>query len=328
MGIDSTHRRFSWKGALARHSSALIFLFLFACFSLLSGRFLRIGNVVNILEQSSLLAVVAIGITFPIITGGIDLSVGSLVALCGALAAGLVTGHAVPVPLAIAMVLALGALLGGINGFIIVAGRFQPFVVTLATMAITRGATLVYTQGRPISGIPASFTFLGDRVAGVPVSLLILLIILILFQGLLRFTPFGAHLYALGGNEETARLAGISVHWIKIGAYSISGGMAALGGIILTARLWSAQPQAAVGLELQTIAAAVLGGVSLAGGSGGLAGTLLGALLMGTLANGLNLLGISSYLQQVIIGAIFIAAVMLDLWTKEMHGESSQGALS
>lgn len=301
---------------VARYSTVLILVGLVLMFSVASGRFLSVGNLLNVVEQSSLLGIVAIGVTFTIISGGIDLSVGSLVAFCGALAAGFMARAGLPLAPALVLAVLAGAGLGLVNGFFIVKGGLQPFVATLAMMAIGRGLTLIYTQGRPISGMGDSFTALGSSIGPVPVPALIFVAVFIISHIVLQRTPFGAYLYAVGGNEETARLAGIRVQLIKVASYVVSGSLAAVGGIVLAARLWSAQPQAASGLELQAIAATVLGGASLMGGAGTTVGTFAGALIMGVLANGLNLVGVSSYIQQVITGAIFILAVMLDMWTK------------
>ncbi|AHC14905.1 ABC transporter permease [Salinispira pacifica] len=309
----------------AKYSTLLILLGLIILFSLLSPRFLRFGNLLNIVDQSSMLAIVAIGVTFTIISGGIDLSVGSLVALTGAISAGMIVNMGVPAPIAMLGAILLGVLIGLVNGGFIVFGRLQPFVATLAMMAIARGLTLFYTQGSPISGLGDFYTAFGGTIGPIPVTALVLLFVLLLSTVILQSTPFGAHLYALGGNEETARLAGVKIRLVKLGAYAFSGGTAALGGILLTARLWSAQPQAAVGLELQAIAATVLGGASLMGGAGTSLGTVAGALIMGVLANGLNLTGVSSYVQQVITGTIFILAVILDMWTKRQRREKLQG---
>ena len=307
-------RRFTYLAA--RYSTLFILLGLLLLFSLTSGRFLRVGNLLNIVEQSALLGIVAIGVTFTIISGGIDLSVGSLVAFSGALAAGFMVRMGMPLAPALALAVAAGAALGFVNGFFIVKGGLQPFVATLAMMAIARGLTLIYTQGQPISGMGDSFTALGSNWGPIPVAAVIFVVIFILSHIVLQRTPYGAYIYAVGGNEETARLAGINVQLVKLSSYVVSGSLAAVGGIVLAARLWSAQPQAASGLELQAIAATVLGGASLMGGAGTTVGTFAGALIMGVLANGLNLIGVSSYIQQVITGAIFILAVMLDMWTK------------
>jgi ribose transport system permease protein len=206
---------------------------------------------------------------------------------------------------------------GAINGLLIIKGGMPPFVATLAMLAIGRGLTLVYTEGRPIAGIDKSFIFWGTgQVLGIPMPVILLAVVAAVAFVVLRYTRFGLYVYSTGGNEETTRLAGVSPNAIKLAVYVISGFTAALGGVLLTARLWSAQPNAAVGWELDAIAAPVLGGTSLFGGVGGIGGTLVGAFIIGVLSNGLNLLGISSYYQQVIKGAVFILAVMLDLFTK------------
>lgn len=288
----------------------LILLVILVTFALFSPQFFTVNNLLTLALQTSLVALVAIGMTFTIITGGIDLSVGSTAALAGAIAAGIAVqlGTYPGLLAGIATGLAIGAL----NGALIVWGRLPPFVATLASMATARGLTLVYTQGRPIAGLDQAFTFWGSESwLGAPMPVWILLITAVIAHLILRQTRLGLHLYAIGGGEETARLAGVNVGRIKFSAYLISGLCAALSGIILTARLWSAQPNAGIGLELDAIAAAVLGGSSLAGGAGGIPGTIAGSFIIGMLANGLNLLGVPSYHQQVIKGAIFVIAVVL-----------------
>lgn len=288
----------------------LILLVILVTFALFSPQFFTVNNLLTLALQTSLVALVAIGMTFTIITGGIDLSVGSTAALAGAIAAGIaVQLGAYPGLLA---GIATGLVIGALNGALIVWGRLPPFVATLASMATARGLTLVYTQGRPIAGLDQAFTFWGSEAwIGVPMPVWILLITAVIAHLILRQTRLGLHLYAIGGGEETARLAGVNVGLIKFSAYLISGLCAALSGIILTARLWSAQPNTGIGLELDAIAAAVLGGSSLAGGAGGIPGTIAGSFIIGMLANGLNLLGVPSYHQQVIKGAIFVIAVVL-----------------
>ncbi len=306
------------KDFLRKYSVAMILLLMVIALSLFSWRFLRPSNLINISLQTSIVAIVAIGMTFTILTGGIDLSVGSVVALCGALASGFIVRNGFPLYGAIFLALFIGIMIGLVNGLLIVKGNIPPFVATLAVMAIARGLTLVYTQGRPVSGMGDNFVFWGSGKIGLlPVPVLILFIILVLSYIVLRHTRFGLHIYAIGGNEETARLAGINNDLGKISVYMISSFTAALAGILLAARLWSAQPNAGVGLELEAIAATVLGGTSLMGGYGGTGGTVAGAFIMGVLANGLNLLEISAYYQRVIKGVIFILAVMFDIYTKK-----------
>lgn len=302
---------------LRRFSVFIILLIICVVFAVGSHDFLTTSNLLNVALQTSIIAIIAIGMTFTILTAGIDLSVGSLMALGGALAAGLAVRQELGTYGGIAGALLVGLMLGGVNGLLIIKGKMPPFVATLAMMAIARGLTLVYTQGRPIAGLEENFIFWGTgRLLGIPVPVVLLVILALIAYVVLRHTRFGLYVHATGGNEETTRLAGISPNRIKLAVYVISGFTATLGGVLLTARLWSAQPNAAVGWELDAIAAPVLGGVSLFGGVGSIGGTLVGAFIIGVLSNGLNLLGVPSYYQQVIKGVVFILAVMLDLLTK------------
>jgi ribose transport system permease protein len=295
----------------------LILLAIGLIFTLGSDRFLTPSNLMNIALQTSIIAIIAIGMTFVILTAGIDLSVGSVVALSGAVAAGLAVQQELGTYVGIALALIVGAAVGLVNGLLIVKGKMPPFIATLSTLAIARGLTLVYTQGRPISGIDERFIFLGGgEILGVAAPVIILAIIFVIAYIVLRSTRFGNYVYATGGNEEVSRLAGIRTSMITLSVYVISGFLAAVGGVLLTARLWSAQPNAAVGLELDAIAAPVLGGVSLFGGVGGVSGALVGAFILGILSNGLNLMGVPSFWQQVIKGVVLILAVMLDVFSK------------
>lgn len=302
---------------LRRLSVFIILLIICVVFAVGSRDFLTTSNLLNVALQTSIIAIIAIGMTFTILTAGIDLSVGSLMALGGALAAGLAVRQGWGTYGGIAGALLAGLMLGGVNGLLVIKGKMPPFVATLAMMAVARGLTLVYTQGRPIAGLEENFIFWGTgRLLGIPVPVVLLAILALIAYVVLRHTRFGLYVHATGGNEETTRLAGISPNRIKLAVYVISGFTATLGGVLLTARLWSAQPNAAVGWELDAIAAPVLGGVSLFGGVGSIGGTLVGAFIIGVLSNGLNLLGVPSYYQQVIKGVVFILAVMLDLLTK------------
>ena len=302
---------------LRRLSVFIILLAICLVFALGSEDFLTPSNLLNVALQTSILIIVAIGMTFTILTAGIDLSVGSLMALGGAVAAGMAVQQGLGTWAGIGIALLVGMALGAVNGLLVVRGGMPPFVATLAMMAVARGLTLVYTQGRPIAGLEESFIYWGTgQLWGIPVPVILMVFLAIVAYVVLRQTRFGLHVYATGGNEETTRLAGINPSWIKMAVYVISGFTATLGGILLTARLWSAQPNAAVGWELDAIAAPVLGGVSLFGGVGGIGGTVVGAFIIGVLSNGLNLMGVPSYYQQVIKGAVFILAVMLDLFTK------------
>ncbi len=302
---------------LSRGSVLVILALLALLLTLFSDRFLTVDNLLNVAAQTTFVAIIAAGITLAMLSGGIDLSVGSVAALAGALAAGLMSRHGWPVLPAALVAIACGALMGFLNGLLIVPGRMPPFVATLATLAIGRGLTLVYTQGRPIAGLPAGFTYWGTgEFLGLPVLIWVMLAIFILGYLFLRYTRFGINIYAIGGNPEAARLVGIPVKQRIFSVYILSSMLAALGGLLLTARLWSAQPQAAAGIELDGIAASVLGGVSLFGGVGNLGGTLAGAFIIGMLSNGLNLLRIPSYPQLMIKGGVFILAVVLDMFSR------------
>ena len=296
---------------------ALVVLVVFV--TIMNPNFLAPANLLNLLRQVSTNALIAFGMTFVIITGGIDLSVGSTLALSSALMAGMIASGLNPV-LAMGMGLLLGAFLGACNGVMITKGKMAPFIATLATMTIYRGLTLVYTDGNPITGIGDSFIFkyMGrGYLFGIPFPVVVMLLFFGVLYVLLHKMTFGRKTFALGGNEKAAFIAGIKSDRIKIAIYSISGLMAAVAGIIITSRLNSAQPTAGNAYEMDAIASVVLGGTSLSGGRGRLVGTLIGALIIGTLNNGLNLLGVSSFYQQVVKGVVIIIAVLLDRKNKK-----------
>jgi ribose/xylose/arabinose/galactoside ABC-type transport system permease subunit len=246
-------------------------------------------------------------------------------AFCGALSAGLIVNNGLPFEASVVLTLGAGALIGLVNGLLIVYGKLPPFIATLAMLGIARGMTLVYTQGRPISGMGDAYTFWGRGEITLPVlgdapaSVLVALAVVLITMFILSQTTFGLHIYAIGGDEETARLAGIPVNRITLAVYALSGMLAGLAGMLLTARLYSAQPTAGAGLELDAIAAAVLGGVSLFGGVGNIFGALIGGLLIGVLSNGMNLMRVASYQQQMIQGAVLVAAVALDMTIKRFE---------
>ncbi|KIY23453.1 ABC transporter permease subunit [Mesobacillus subterraneus] len=282
--------------------------------SVMSSDFLTVNNIFNVLRQVSINALIAFGMTFVILTGGIDLSVGSILALSSALTAGMLAGGIDPI-LALLIGLISGAAMGAANGLIITKGKVAPFIATLATMTIYRGFTLVYTEGRPITGLSDAVTFqmLGKGYfLGIPFPVITMLIAYAILYFILKKTTFGRGVYAIGGNEEASLLSGLRVDRIKIGVYSLTGLLAALAGTTLTSRLNSAQPTAGVSYELDAIAAVVLGGTSLSGGRGWIFGTLAGALIIGVLNNGLNLLNVSSFYQQVVKGGVILLAVLLD----------------
>ena len=281
---------------------------------LISDNFFTLGNMLNLLRQVSVNALIAFGMTFVILTAGIDLSVGSTLALGSALTAGLLTSGMDPI-LAVLIGLLIGFILGAINGLIITKGKVAPFIATLATMTIYRGATLVYTDGMPITGLSDSFAFemIGKGyLFGIPFPVIIMVVVFIILYFVQRKTVFGRQVYAVGGNEEAAKLSGIKTDRVKLWVYSITGMLAVLAGIIISSRLDSAQPTAGTSYELDAIAAVVIGGTSLAGGRGRIVGTLVGALIIGVISNGLNLLNVSSFYQQIVKGAIILVAVLFD----------------
>lgn len=301
---------------LRRYQSVIGLVIFSIIISLMNDRFLTFSNFMNILRQTSINSIIAAGMTFVILTGGIDLSVGSTLAYSGAIAAMLISKGFSPV-VAVLAALALGAAIGMLNGAIIAKGKLQPFIVTLATMTIFRGATMVFTEGKPISaGYEANaemYSKIGNGYFfSIPIPIIIMVVVFAVGYYVLTQTSIGRHVYALGGNEEATKLSGISTDRIKLFVYGASGFFAALAGIIITARLSSAQPTAGQGYELDAIAAVVLGGTSLAGGLGSIMGTVVGALIIGILNNALNLLDVSSYYQLLAKGVVILIAVLID----------------
>lgn len=299
-------------------TTVIALIILMAVITIINSNFLTANNLLNLLLQVTSNALIAFGMTFVILTGGIDLSVGSILALSSALTAGLL-GSGMPVALAILSSLILGCILGMMNGLLISYGKLAPFIVTLATMTIFRGATLVYTNGNPITkGLSDTFLFqfLGQGyIVGIPFPVIIMFIVFIVFivlYVLLHKTAFGKSVYAIGGNEKAAYISGVKLNKVKIIIYSISGMMASISGLIITSRLSSAQPTAGASYEMDAIAAVVLGGTSLSGGKGRILGTLIGALIIGVLNNGLNIIGVSAFWQQVVKGVVILIAVLID----------------
>ncbi|EEX36276.1 ribose ABC transporter permease [Vibrio metschnikovii] len=304
------------KAWLIEQKSLIALLFLVVVVSFLNPNFFTVDNILNILRQTSVNAIIAVGMTLVILTAGIDLSVGSVLALCGAFAASLIALE-VPVMVAVPTALLAGAALGGISGIIIAKGKVQAFIATLVTMTLLRGVTMVYTDGRPIStgftDTADAFAWFGTGYAlGIPVPVWMMVVVFAAAWYLLNHTRFGRYIYAMGGNESAARLSGINVDRVKIGVYAICGLLSALAGIIVTSRLSSAQPTAGMGYELDAIAAVVLGGTSLMGGKGRIMGTLIGALIIGFLNNALNLLDVTSYYQMIAKAAVILLAVLVD----------------
>lgn len=312
-----------YKPYLVKFQSLIALLILCLLISILSDKFLTMSNGWNVMRQISVNITISVGMTLIVLTAGIDLSVGSVLALCGAITAGLLK-NGVPVPSAdlfvgftllgaIVIGLLLGFSLGGFNGWVITKFKVPPFVATLAMLTIARGLTFLYTEGFPISGMGEKFAYLGTGwLFGIPVPVWISAIVVAIAWVITNKTRLGRYIYAIGGNESASRLSGINVNKVKIVVYSIAGGLAATGGILVTSRLDSAQPNAGVSYELDSIAAVVIGGTSLAGGKGSVLGTVLGAIIIGVLNNGLVLLNVSPFWQQVVKGAVILLAVIID----------------
>lgn len=287
------------------------FIILCVFFSVASQEFLSMSNLSNIIRQVSINGILAVGMTFVILTGGIDLSVGSVMALTGTIMAGMMINYGLPPIAAVLIGMVLGAAIGFINGAFTAYAKIPGIIVTLAMMEMARGAALLYTGGYPLSGLPSSYSFIGQGYLFgiIPMPAVVMIIVFIIAYIILNHLPLGRYIYAIGGNEEAVRLSGVKVKKIKALVYVFSGITASIAGIIMTSRLSSGQPMAGEGYELDAIAAAVLGGILISGGRGHIFGTLLGALLLGVLSNGLNLLGVSPYVQRVLKGAIIIGAI-------------------
>lgn len=311
------------RSKIAKFQSLIALLLMCVVLSLLSDKFLTFANGWNVLRQISVNVCISVGMTLVILTAGIDLSVGSILAFSGAIAAGLLKfGIALPTyDLYIGFTL-LGALLAGIvvgaalgtfNGFVITKFKVPPFVATLAMLTIARGFTMLWTKGYPISSLGKAFSFIGTGwFLGIPVLVWIAAIVVLLATILTNRTAFGKYIYAIGGNENAAKLSGININSVKIWVYALAGILAAVGGIMVTSRLNSAQPNAGLSYELDSIAAVVIGGTSLAGGRGTIIGTVLGAMIIGVLNNGLVLMDVSPFWQQVVKGVVILLAVIID----------------
>lgn len=280
-------------------------------FSFASQEFLSMNNISNIIRQVSINGILAVGMTFVILTGGIDLSVGSVMALTGTIMAGMMINFGMPPIAGVLIGMVLGAVIGFVNGAFTAYAKIPGIIVTLAMMEMARGAALLYTGGYPLSGLPGSYSFIGQGYlfGVIPMPAIIMIVVFIIAYIILNHLPLGRYIYAIGGNEEAVRLSGVKVKKIKALVYVISGITASIAGVIMTSRLSSGQPMAGEGYELDAIAAAVLGGIAISGGRGHIFGSLLGALLLGVLSNGLNLLGVSPYVQRVLKGAIIIGAI-------------------
>lgn len=308
---------------IKRFQSLIALVLLCLILSFLTDKFFTVANGVNVLRQVAVNVIIATGMTLIILTSGIDLSVGSVLALCGAITAGLLRNGIQIVPFdlyigftlfgAILAAILVGGLLGLFNGITITAFKVPPFVATLAMLTIARGFTMLYTSGHPISNLGEDFAFIGTgSIMGIPTPVWIAIVLVLIAIFITKKTKLGRYIYAIGGNETAARLSGIRINRVKLIVYSLGAALASIGGIIVTARLDSAQPNAGISYELDAIAAVVIGGTSLNGGKGSVWGTVIGAVIIGILNNGLVLLNVSPFWQQVVKGAVILLAVIID----------------
>ncbi len=311
------------KETLLRFQSVIALLLMCIILSLLTDRFLTAENSWNVMRQISVNLIVSVGMTLVILTAGIDLSVGSVLALCGAITAGMLKFGAEFADANIYIGFTLfGAIIGGVvagsflgwfNGVFITRFKVPPFVATLAMLTIARGLTMLWTGGFPVTGFESNMAFIGTGwFLGIPMPVWISAVVVLAAVILTKKTRLGRHIYAVGGNEKAAELSGLNVKRIKVIVYTIAGALAAVGGLIVTSRLDSAQPNAGMGLELDSIAAVVIGGTSLSGGKGTIMGTVQGALIIGVLNNGLVLLNVSPFWQQVVKGFVILLAVVIE----------------
>ncbi|CAN5799758.1 ribose ABC transporter permease [soil metagenome] len=302
-------RRLATKAGI----NVAILLLLVAGLALISEHFLSFENLRNVLRQISVVAIVASAVTLVMVAGGLDLSVGGVVALSGVVSA-LLAVNGLPIPLAFAAGVATGALVGFINGFLVVQMGLNSVIATLGTLYMAKGVASLITGGVPVHNVPAGYSTIGTGfVAGIPIPVIVMLAVVAVFAVLQRATLLGKFAIAIGSNFEAARLAGIRVNAVRMTLYVLSGTMAGLGGILISSRLSSGQPTAASGREFDVIVAAILGGVSLAGGEGSVIGTLIGALILGVISNGLNILGVEPFWQTILQGVILVVAVSIDI---------------
>jgi inositol transport system permease protein len=314
-------RRFDLLAFARKHRTILFLLLLIAAFGIVNERFLTIRNALNILSEVSIYGIIAVGMTYVILIGGIDVAVGSLLAFASLAAAYVITTVVGESPASWLIALALSSVVGLVGGYIhgkaVTWLHVPAFIVTLGGMTVWRGATLILNDGGPISGFDAAYRWWGTGdILFVPVPVVVFALVAIVGHVVLRYTRYGRQVYAVGGNAEAARLSGVNVDFIVTSVYAVIGALAGLSGFLLSARLGSAEAVAGTGYELRVIASVVIGGASLTGGYGGVGGTILGALLIGVLSNGLVIMHVTSYFQQVVIGLIIVAAVAFDHYAR------------
>ena len=315
----SAAKNFSIGKVLNKYGIYLVLLLMVVFLSFMSSTFFTASNLLNILRQVSISGILAMGMTFILITGGIDLSIGSVLALAGVM--GATFAHEdphYPVIVAIVVGIGVGLICGLVNGLLVSKTTINPFIVTMGMMTIARGLALLYTNGRPVTGQSASFSFLGRGQVG-PVTFPIVVFVLVCIASIiiLHKSRLGKYIFAVGGNEQSAIVSGINASKIKLFVYLYGGALVGLAGLLLAARTNAATPNAGEGYELDAIAAGVIGGTSTSGGKGGVYGTIVGALIMTILSNGMDILNVSSYIQQIVKGIIIIGAVFVDQMNKK-----------
>jgi inositol transport system permease protein len=314
--------RTHWRELFAGRLGIVVTLVVLAgVLAVLNPNFLSAANLTNVIRQVSINGILAVGVTVVLLTGGVDLSLGSVVAVTGVVAAHLAHPGGYPLAVPIAAGILAGAACGAVNGVVVARCGVPSFIATLGMMTAARGLALVLSDGRPISNMSPALTRLAGDVAGVPIPALILAAVAVAVAWTLKNVRWGRYLYAVGGNVQAARAAGIRVRGVAFLAYTLCGALAGLAGVVLASRITTGQPNAGVGYELDAIAAVVIGGTRLSGGVGGVGGTLLGVLLMGVIGNGLDLLNVPSYYQQIVKGLIIVGAV----WFDRCHQESGKG---
>lgn len=310
---------YEYKKFFSKYAILIALMFLILILSIISPNFLGSANIMNVLRQIAINGFLAIGMTFVILTGGIDLSVGSILAFSGVIAASVAQNPSIPFIFAIIIGVTAGLILGLINGVVIAWCRLAPFIVTLGMMSVARGLTFVYSDGRPIPGLSKEFLQIGGGTfLGIPNQVVILLVVFILASILLTKTTFGRYVYGIGGNEAASIISGVNSKKIKLFVYAICGALAGLAGVILTSRVTSGLPQAGQAYELDAIAAVVIGGTSMSGGKGKLWGTIIGIFIIGVLNNGMDLLNVSSFYQLIVKGLIIVLAVLFDEQTNKI----------
>ncbi len=307
----------TFKSILSTFGIYFVFVIIFAALSFANPKFCSLNNLINVLKQASIVAVIAMGQTFCLIIGGMDLSSGSVMALAGVCSAFYGLKDSTNMAMVFIMAFGVGILCGFINGIIVSRGKVPAFIATLGMQQAARGMALLVTNATPVFGLSPAYTFLGSaKLFEIPVLVLVMIVVLIICAFVLNKTKFGRHVYAVGGNEVSAYVSGIAVKKIQLIVYMIAGAMSGLGGLLLAGRIQSGTPAMAEGYELDAIAGAVIGGISTSGGVGKIYGAIIGSLLLAMISNGLDMLQVSAYYQQIIKGAIIVLAVLFDVSTK------------